>query len=310
MSGTLEVLVFAPAEKLPCLRPTYGNAPCSFATASWGDASKPFADRHIDEALEAKPDIHVDMKDHKDTNQQNDFFGGETPTAETGPETKTTPRPNPWALLEEALGLERHLLRGDQSPLRENTVDGAGAQDDRGTTREAAGAEGHKERQVEAIATAGSRLNRGAGNKYDYSEREYWPHEPRYCADVWRAESSRDDGNARRYVGKLVPGLTTGGGTGWYCHSFGTKIFSFVYKPRSVSDVSLPYYRKNIREISTGDKLFVPSGGGVSWRAKGDETSDEEAVAIRFCYVDASNFNSVKSQLPLYAAVEVTMRGC
>lgn len=59
--------------------------------------------------------------------------------------------------------------------------------------------------------------------------------------------------------------------------------------------------------MSPGDTLFVPSGGAVSWRAKGGGTEeDDEAVALRFCYVDASNFNSVKSQLPLYAAVEVT----
>ena len=63
--------------------------------------------------------------------------------------------------------------------------------------------------------------------------------------------------------------------------------------------------RENVREISTGDKLFVPSGGAVSWRAKGGGRADGEAIALRFCYVDASNFNSVKSNLPLYAAVEV-----
>ena len=57
--------------------------------------------------------------------------------------------------------------------------------------------------------------------------------------------------------------------------------------------------------MSTGDQLFVPSGGAVSWRVKGDGREDDEAVAVRFCYVDASNFNSVKSNLPLYAAVEV-----
>lgn len=57
--------------------------------------------------------------------------------------------------------------------------------------------------------------------------------------------------------------------------------------------------------MSPGDTLFVPSGGAVSWRAKGEGKEEDEAVALRFCYVDASNFNSVKSQLPLYAAVEV-----
>lgn len=57
--------------------------------------------------------------------------------------------------------------------------------------------------------------------------------------------------------------------------------------------------------MSAGDVLFVPSGGAVSWRAKGDDAKNDEAIALRFCYVDASNFNSVKSQLPLYAAVEV-----
>lgn len=57
--------------------------------------------------------------------------------------------------------------------------------------------------------------------------------------------------------------------------------------------------------MSAGDKLFVPSGGAVSWRATGGGKEKEEAIAVRFCYVDASNFNSVKSHLPLYAAVEV-----
>lgn len=57
--------------------------------------------------------------------------------------------------------------------------------------------------------------------------------------------------------------------------------------------------------MSPGDNLFVPSGGAVSWRAKAGGTEENEAVAVRYCYVDASNFNSVKNQLPLYAAVEV-----
>ncbi|CAB1115287.1 unnamed protein product [Ectocarpus sp. CCAP 1310/34] len=63
-------------------------------------------------------------------------------------------------------------------------------------------------------------------------------------------------------------------------------------------------------DVSAGDNLFVPSGGAVSWRAKaGGVTEDEEAIAVRFCYVDASNFNSVKSQLPLYGAVETGANG-
>lgn len=43
----------------------------------------------------------------------------------------------------------------------------------------------------------------------------------------------------------------------------------------------------------------------MSWRAKGGGREHGEAIAVRFCYVDASNFNSVKSHLPVYAAVEV-----
>lgn len=61
--------------------------------------------------------------------------------------------------------------------------------------------------------------------------------------------------------------------------------------------------REKAQDLSAGDMLFVPSGGAVSWRAKGVE---DEAVVMRFCYVDASNFDSVKTQLPLYAAVEVS----
>lgn len=60
--------------------------------------------------------------------------------------------------------------------------------------------------------------------------------------------------------------------------------------------------RKNVRDLSVGDVLFVPSGAAVAWRAKGME---DEAMVARFCYVDASNFDSVKTQLPIYAAVEV-----
>lgn len=54
--------------------------------------------------------------------------------------------------------------------------------------------------------------------------------------------------------------------------------------------------------MSAGDMLFVPSGGAVSWRANGVA---DDAVALRLCYVDASNFDAVKTRLPLYAAVEV-----
>lgn len=75
--------------------------------------------------------------------------------------------------------------------------------------------------------------------------------------------------------------------------------------PLSVASICTVCYRKKVREMSTGDKLFVPSGGALSWRAKGGGREDDEAIAVRFCYVDASNFNSAKSQLPLYAAVEV-----
>lgn len=60
--------------------------------------------------------------------------------------------------------------------------------------------------------------------------------------------------------------------------------------------------------MAAGELLFVPSGGAVSWRAK-REVREDEAVVLRFCYVDASNFDFVKTQLPLYAAVEVRIVG-
>lgn len=65
--------------------------------------------------------------------------------------------------------------------------------------------------------------------------------------------------------------------------------------------------------MAAGGLLFVPSGSAVSWRANGyehdrssDGGGDDETIALRFCYVDASNFDSIKTQLPLYAAVEVS----
>lgn len=42
----------------------------------------------------------------------------------------------------------------------------------------------------------------------------------------------------------------------------------------------------------------------MTWRVRGDQGSDE-AIAACYCYVDASNFERVKAQLQLYAAVEV-----
>lgn len=62
--------------------------------------------------------------------------------------------------------------------------------------------------------------------------------------------------------------------------------------------------RRNAKEVAAGELLFVPSGGAVSWRAK-KEAKEDEAIALRFCYVDASNFDFVKTQLSLYAAVQV-----
>lgn len=59
-------------------------------------------------------------------------------------------------------------------------------------------------------------------------------------------------------------------------------------------------------KVAAGELLFVPSGGAASWRTRKGAVEDE-AIALQFCYVDASNFDFVKTQLPLYAAVEVCL---
>ena len=185
---------------MPYLRPTYGNAPCAFVPPSFGDPSNPVGDRNTDEgrAVGGRSEVDEDARNEKITKKESDIPGDDIHAAESTPETKTSPKPSPWGLLAEVLGLESmSLLEERPTPPRKSLVAEVGGEDERENKRGGGDAEVLDEEHLQAIGAAGSRQTGGGGHGYGSWEREYWPHEPRYCADVWRAEGSRDDENTR-----------------------------------------------------------------------------------------------------------------
>eukprot|EP00752_Nemacystus_decipiens_P004507 g4115.t1 len=262
MSGTLEVLVYAPADGLACLIPTFGNTPCSPAGAE--DTTL------VDKQRGSGSDVDDATINEKPSKTQSRPLGDETTAEESGGESNITPNPSTRGLLEEALGLGRaNSGADDQSLPRSNFVDEMGDEDS--TTGKSTDEGIQFDEGPQAIGATKSASKDIRVDISDPLERPYWPHEPRYCADVWQQDSDRRDDTVTRRDDTVT--------------------------------------RKKVREMSTGDKLFVPSGGAVSWRAKGGGREDDEAIAVRFCYVDASNFNLVKDHLPLYAAVEAGASG-
>lgn len=190
MSGTLEVLVYAPADGLPCLKPTFGNTPCSPSGAE--------DSQFMDEQEEPRSDVHDATINEKPTKTQTGSLDDKTTVGESGGESNMTPKPSPRRLLEEALGLGRkNLGEQDQSLPRKNFVD------------ETVYADSTKGKSIDesvqygegmlAVGATRSTLKSG-GDFSDPLESLHWPHEPRYCADVWQQDGYQDDGAVTRYV--------------------------------------------------------------------------------------------------------------
>ncbi|CAM9550979.1 unnamed protein product, partial [Ectocarpus sp. 8 AP-2014] len=259
MSGTLQVLVYSSADELPSLKPTFGNAPCSpvpSRTSAGDDAdsksSKSEGDAHESTGEEEQFDVDNSTGEER---EREEHRSGSGHAEETITSTASNPTREP---LEEGFGLERKDQQKQNFPMK-SSLDGARVKDETEDTRASA-----KKEEPRTLDASDSTSNGHRRYSHHPSESRHWPHEPKYCADVWR-EDSEDN--------------------------------SIVT-------------RTNAQDVSAGDNLFVPSGGAVSWRAKADGgAEDEGAIAVRLCYVDASNFNSVKSQLPLYAAVEAGANG-
>ncbi|CAM9763677.1 unnamed protein product [Ectocarpus sp. 12 AP-2014] len=261
MSGTLQVLVYSSADELPSLKPTFGNAPCSPASSrtSAGDdgdskSSKSEGGEHENTGEEEQFDVGNGTGEER---EREEHRSGSGHAEETTTSTVLNPTREPR---DEGFGLERTVAdQQKQNIPMESSLGGARVEDETEDTSTSA-----KKEQPRTLGASENTSNGHRRYSHHPSESHHWPHEPKYCADVWR-EDSEDN--------------------------------SIVT-------------RTNAQDVSAGDNLFVPSGGAVSWRAKaGDGAEDEGAIAVRFCYVDASNFNSVKSQLPLYGAVETGANG-
>jgi hypothetical protein len=78
-------------------------------------------------------------------------------------------------------------------------------------------------------------------------------------------------------------------------------VFSYeadVWGPGAADDADAPWRRAKVMSavLGPGEALFVPRDFLATWRAAG---AGEPAVALAFCYVDASNLNAVKAALEL-----------
>lgn len=109
-----------------------------------------------------------------------------------------SPLLNPRVLLEEALGLTgRRVGDEEQSPAHKSIV-GRTTGDGKDNTQ--VKVTDGKFQEEEAGANGNASNDNGGRPPYS-SEVRYWPHEPRYCADVWQKYyDSRDDGAVARFV--------------------------------------------------------------------------------------------------------------
>lgn len=182
MSGTLEVMVYAPADGLPCLKPMFGSTPCSSSGVE-----------------ESRSSVNDVPKNEKLTKKQGELLDGEAAADERGGESNITPKPSPQGILEEALGLGRKDLgEQDQSVPRSNFAEDMGG--DYSTKGQGSDEHIYFDEGPQAIDAAESTSNDNGGDSSDPPESVSWPHEPRYCADVWQQGGNQDDGTATRFV--------------------------------------------------------------------------------------------------------------
>lgn len=215
VSGTLEVLVYSPADSLPWLRPSFGNAPCpppppppsSPPSSPWDERGRKVS----------RSDVDGDTQEDQVPETRSLLDGGST-ADKRDVEVLTSPKQNPRVLLEEVLGLKGGRM-GDQdlSPAHERVV-GRTAGDDKDNTKSQVT---DREVQQEEAGATDNESNDNSGRSPHSSDILYWPHEPRYCAHVWQKYDSRDDGTVTRFVEVHFPILLAclGAGNrsqGWY----------------------------------------------------------------------------------------------
>lgn len=195
VSGALEVLVYAPADGLPCLRPTFGNAPCSPPPSSSWDGASNSGVKNNNQKQEDK-ESRSDIDDDK---TQSSLLGGVNTAEGREGEISTSPKPNPRVLLEEALGLEGRGMDDEDQSLPHKSLAFRKGDEDKDNTKATDG-KAKEEEEFQAAGDTDNTSNDDGGRSPYSSESLNWPHEPRYCADVWQKYDSQDDGTVARFV--------------------------------------------------------------------------------------------------------------
>ncbi|CAB1111146.1 unnamed protein product [Ectocarpus sp. CCAP 1310/34] len=196
MSGTLQVLVYSSADKLPSLKPTFGNAPCPPVPSrtSAGDdgdskSSKSEGDEHENNGDEERFDVDNGTGEEK---EREEHRSGSGHAEETTTSTVLNPTREP---LEEGFGLERTVAdQQKQNFSMESSLNEARVKDETEDTSSSA-----KKEEPQTLDASDNTSNGHRRYSHHPSESHYWPHEPKYCADVWR-EDSEDNSIVTRYV--------------------------------------------------------------------------------------------------------------
>lgn len=188
MSGTLEVLVYSPADGLPCLRPTFGIAPCPPPSSPWDER----------EHKESRSDVDGNTKEDELPKRQS-FLDDVNSVEEREVANLMSPKPNPRVLLEEALGLKGGSMgHEDHSPARKRRIIVDRTEGDNTGNTKRKVTNGNVEEKEAGATDNPSDNNRERSSSSP--ESFYWPHEPRYCANVWQKYDSRDGGTVARFV--------------------------------------------------------------------------------------------------------------
>lgn len=177
VSGILEVLVYAPADGLPCLKPTFGKASCTPGLS------------FLDESSFEKPGKHnADNSGSEEEGEKHNGrpFGGD--------HASTSPKLSLRAVLMDVFGLDSERVdQDDQSVLQDFlwTEPEDAEKGDRGGEKGAVG-KADDEQGLQRPGAAENMPNGDRGHSSHSSQSLLWPHEPRYCADMWR-ENDEDE---------------------------------------------------------------------------------------------------------------------
>lgn len=196
MSGTLQVLVYSSADELPSLKPTFGNAPCSPVPShtSAGDVGDSKASKSEGDGNEnTGEEEELDVGNGAGKENEREEHHSESMSAE---ETITSTVSNlTGELLEEGFGLEADQQQ-QKGPIKSSLDEARGEDGMEGTST------GAKE-EPKTLDAFDNTSNGHRSYSHHPSESLHWPHEPKYCADVWR-EDSGDNSIVTRYVCRRV----------------------------------------------------------------------------------------------------------